>query len=118
MADYPTKSPFAGLDKALLRSTQPLRPTPPPAEPNQSTGVALGERPPVSPPARASVRTDVRTPVRRTITRYAFELYYDQVEFLRELSVEQKQQGQKGSMSEMVREALDNWIDTQKREER
>ena len=58
--------------------------------------------PPVSPPAR--------TPVRRTITRYAFEFFQDQIESLRTFSLEEKTRGEKGSMSEMVREAIDAYL--------
>ncbi len=59
-------------------------------------------RPPVVPYAR--------TPVRRTITRYAFEFFQDQIDSLRRFALEEKTQGEKGSMSEMVREALDMYI--------
>jgi len=62
-----------------------------------------------------SVRTHARTPVRRQLTRYAFEFYQDQVEELRRLSLEEKMQGGKGSMSEMVREAIDAYLRQKKR---
>lgn len=55
-------------------------------------------------------RTPVRTDGRRTITRYAFEIYQDQVEAFRRFALEDKMQGGKGSMSEMVRAALDSYI--------
>ena len=61
------------------------------------------------------VRTNARTPVRRQLTRYAFEFYQDQVEELRRLSLEEKMQGEKGSMSEMVREAIDQYLAQKKR---
>ncbi len=60
----------------------------------------------VSPP----VRPYGRTPVRRVITRYAFEFFQDQIEALRNISLREKMQGEKGSMSEMVREALDGYL--------
>ena len=56
------------------------------------------------------VRPNERTPVRRAITRYAFEFFQDQIETLRKISLEEKQRGEKGSMSEMVREAIDMYI--------
>jgi len=59
---------------------------------------------------RSNVRPDGRTGGRRVITRYAFEFYQDQVDALRQMSLEDKLQGQKGSMSEMVREAVDEYI--------
>ena len=59
-------------------------------------------------------RTGVRTDGRRTITRYAFEIYHDQVETFRQLALEEKLRGGKGSMSEMVRAALDAYIKEKK----
>ncbi len=64
------------------------------------------------------VRTNARTPVRRAITRYAFEFYQDQIESLRTMSLAEKQRGEKGSMSEMVREALDMYIAKRKANDR
>ena len=60
--------------------------------------------------ARTFVRSDVAQTARRSITRYAFEIYQDQIDTLRQLSIEQKLQGEKGSMSEMVRSALDDYL--------
>jgi len=54
-------------------------------------------------------------PVRRQLTRYAFEFFQDQVEELRRISLEDKMQGEKGSMSEMVREAIDAYLAQKKR---
>jgi len=56
------------------------------------------------------VRPYTRTPARRVITRYAFEFFQDQIERLRHRSLEQKLQGEDGSMSEMVRDALDMYL--------
>lgn len=73
---------------------------------------------PVSPPASAPVRPPVtpftRAPERRAIARFSFELYFDQMETLRQFSLDEKLRGEKGSMSEMVREALDVYIATRK----
>jgi len=63
------------------------------------------------------VRPSVRTPVRRTTTRYAFEFFHDQVENLRRFSLEEKSRGEKGSMSQMIREALDAYIAKRIRQE-
>ena len=62
------------------------------------------------PSGSTSVRPPVRTPVRRTITRYAFEFFQDQIENLRRFSLEEKTRGEKGSMSQMIREAADAYI--------
>ena len=68
------------------------------------------EREQTIPYARTPARSYVRTGVRRILTRYAFEFYQDQVEQLRNISLEEKMHGEKGSMSEMVREALDEYL--------
>jgi len=60
--------------------------------------------------SRPGVRAYGRTVQRRTITRYAFEFYQDQIETLRRVALEDKFNGEKGSMSEMVREAVDLYI--------
>ena len=85
-----------------VSSPSPVLPTEQPEKNN---------RPDEEPPARPNVRT----PVRRQLTRYAFEFYQDQVEELRRLSLEEKMQGGKGSMSEMVREAIDDYLTQKKR---
>ena len=53
---------------------------------------------------------DARTPGRRVITRYAFEFFQDQVARLRAISLQAKLRGEDGSMSEMVRDALDAYL--------
>lgn len=62
------------------------------------------------PSVRTPVRPYARTGIKRTITRYAFEFYQDQIETIRKFSLEEKAHGEKGSMSEMVREAVDMYI--------
>ena len=70
------------------------------------------QSPAESTPGRPSERVPVRTPVRvkRTITRYAFEFFQDQIELLKQFSLDEQLQGERGSMSQMVREALDAYI--------
>ena len=79
-----------------------LQASPPPAP--------QAERSDGSTPAPPPVRPYARTPARRVITRYAFEFFQDQIERLRHCSLEQKLQGEDGSMSEMVRDALDMYL--------
>jgi hypothetical protein len=50
----------------------------------------------------------------RHITRYAFEFFQDQISSLKQLSLDEKQNGEKGSMSQMVREALDDYLTKRK----
>ena len=63
-----------------------------------------------SPEVRPPVVPSVRTPGRRSITRYALEFFQDQIESLRGFALEEKFRGEKGSMSQMVREAVDAYI--------
>ncbi len=72
-------------------------------------------------PAEEPVRPSGRTPVlpiqgRRTMRRHPFEIYDDQYQTLRKISLEEKLQGGLGSMSAMVRNAIDAYI--QKRQKK
>jgi hypothetical protein len=62
-------------------------------------------------PGRSFARTPVRDPAKRIITRNSFEIYEDQMEALRRLSFQQKMAGQVGSMSAMVRAAIDTYLE-------
>jgi hypothetical protein len=55
-------------------------------------------------------RTPERPNGKRIITRNAFEIYEDQMDRLRKLSIEEKVNGKLGSMSAMVREAIDAYL--------
>jgi hypothetical protein len=61
-------------------------------------------------PERANARTPVRPNGKRIITRNAFEIYEDQMDALRKLSIEEKMNGKLGSMSAMVRDAIDSYL--------
>ncbi len=89
--------------------------------PDVSTPSLQPSEPSIESPARDRVpsvplngdpggRPSDRTPGRRTITRYAFEFFQDQVESLRRFALEEKRRGEKGSMSQMVREAIDLYL--------
>lgn len=57
-------------------------------------------------------------PVKRVMKqRHPFDIYQDQYEALQELALEERKQGGVGSMSAMVREALDQLI-TSKRQQK
>jgi hypothetical protein len=111
--DPNAKLPELGSPMDHLPAIQkpPAKPVPPPftlpiTDQQEKTSRASGS---------PSVRAYARTPVRRQLTRYAFEFYQDQVEELRRISLEEKIQGGKGSMSEMVREAIDKYLAQKKR---
>jgi hypothetical protein len=57
-----------------------------------------------------SVRAGSDTPRRKIKPRWPFDIYVDQIEDLRKLSMEERMQGGTGSMSAMVREAIDALI--------
>jgi hypothetical protein len=61
-------------------------------------------------PERANAPTSQRPNGKRIITRNSFEIYEDQMGSLRTLSYQEKMEGKLGSMSGMVREAIDNYL--------
>ena len=61
-------------------------------------------------PERVNARTPVRPNGKRIITRNSFEIYEDQMDSLRKLSLQEKMEGKLGSMSHMVREAIDAYL--------
>jgi hypothetical protein len=66
--------------------------------------------PPVR-PVRDVLAVPVAASSRRKIkSRHPFDIYEDQVEELKKLSLEDRMRGESGSMSAMVREALDDYI--------
>ena len=65
---------------------------------------------------RSFARTPVRNPAKRIITRNSFEIYEDQMEALRKLSFQEKLDGQVGSMSAMVRAAIDSYLEEHRTE--
>jgi hypothetical protein len=62
------------------------------------------------------IRTSVRPP-ERVKKRYPFEFYKDQLDAIKQLSLEDQVAGGRGNMSEMVREAIDDYI-AKRRQER
>lgn len=87
--------------------------TPANADPSDRSNANATQRPTVRTSDRTTPRSDVRPPGRpkhRTVIRYSFEFYQDQVALLRQISLQAKLAGDDLSMSEMVREALDEYI--------
>ncbi len=94
---------------------------PPPGETAAPVHAQPAETPaPVStPPSEKAVSThgEPRTPVRparvvkRQMIRHPFELYMDQLERLRETAQTEREHGGSGSMSRMVRDAIDQFLD-------
>jgi hypothetical protein len=88
---------------------QPVRETPKPVpEPTPVKMPTVELKPHI--PERANAPAEQRPNGKRIITRNSFETYEDQMESLRKLSYQEKMDGKLGSMSAMVREAIDNYI--------
>ena len=114
--------------EAITRVENEQTPAPSP-EHDTPTNEEAGERqaaqptaPPRTPPPSRTPRTD-RTPpspvrpVRRTMIRHPFEIYQDQIEALRQLAAKERMQGGVGSMSQMVRAAIDRMLAERKSDE-
>jgi hypothetical protein len=104
-AKVPTlKSPLEGMPAI----GKPRRPTPEVSSVQE--GVKPADQPSQVIPDRVNARTPVRPNGKRIITRNSFEIYEDQMESLRKLSFKEKMEGKLGSMSHMVREAIDAYL--------
>jgi hypothetical protein len=84
---------------------------PPPPLPIKEESREIASR---QPSHIGSVRPNAPSPVRpngkRIITRNSFEIYEDQMDALRRHSFQEKMDGRLGSMSNMVREAIDEYL--------
>jgi hypothetical protein len=104
-AKVPTlKSPLEGMP-AIGKPPRPI-----PQDPATQKAESM-----VTPPAeviheRPNARTPVRPNGKRIITRNSFEIYEDQMDALRKLSLQEKMEGKLGSMSQMVRDAIDAYL--------
>ena len=104
-AKVPTlKSPLEGMPAI----GKPSRPTPqgPPTQEAEKPAA----RPSQAIPERVNARTPVRPNGKRIITRNSFEIYEDQMDALRKHSFQEKMEGKLGSMSQMVRDAIDAYL--------
>lgn len=88
------------------------KPSPQPLTDNSSKDVLTLVRPVL--PVRVEV--PVSGQKRKIKSRHPFDIYEDQAETLKQLSLEERMRGGVGSMSAMVREALDNYIAQKKSE--
>ena len=107
-AFFRRQAPAQAIDPNPPAVPRPKKPdpevaAPEPSKPQEGQPV---ERTTVPPPERPFARTTVR----RVLTRYSFEFFRDQIDSLREFSLEEKLRGEKGNMSEMVREGIDTYI--------
>jgi len=100
----------SGQSPPLSNKNQPSKsPTLPEAKPNEAATVRPAVRLSDHKGVRAETRPTAR-PRKRVTLRYAFEFYRDQIEIFRRLSLQTKLEGDDLSMSEMAREAFDDYI--------
>jgi hypothetical protein len=82
--------------------------------PKPQEQAAAPQQQPERPNGRITERSNARTPERvngrRIITRNSFEVYEDQMDSLRDRSYQEKRAGKLGSMSAMVRAAIDAYL--------
>ena len=102
---------FRRREEPKKPETQPGAPLPRPEQDSRPPEATPEPSPATDRSSRTgrTSRTPVR-PVRRVMKRHPFEIYWDQYEALQRLSIEDRMQGGSGSMSQMVREALDRLI--------
>jgi hypothetical protein len=100
-----------------MPSIRKPKPTPLPEQaptaqqPNQEAPERSPTRTPVRPNGIAHGLPSPSEALKREIkTRHPFDIYQDQLDLLRKLSLRDKMKGEIGSMSAMVREALDNYL--------
>ena len=92
-----------------------VSPTPPPVVPSpQVETQPIQVKPPE--PERSNARPPERVKGKRIITRNSFETYEDQMDSLRRLAYREKMEGKIGSMSAMVREAIDEYLEKRSKE--
>jgi hypothetical protein len=89
---------------------EPNPPLPAPAVVSQAADIRTKEPTNERINDSTSVRTSVRISTKRIKTRYAFEFFQDQLEQLKQFSLDEKLVGEQGNMSAMVRDALDAYI--------
>jgi len=91
----------SSLDNMPTIEKQPTAPASTPVE------IPRTSVPPVLPVRDVRPALSVR---RKIKSRHPFDIYEDQDEALRQLSIEDRMRGGAGSMSAMVREAIDDYI--------
>ena len=91
---------------AFFKPREP-QPAPLPAAPSHEASPSV---PTSTPDADRTPVRPVRV-VKRQMIRHPFELYMDQLDRLREVAQTEREHGGAGSMSKMVRDAIDAFLD-------
>jgi hypothetical protein len=113
-AKVPTlKSPMEGMP-AIGKPPRPNTqdsPTPVPQVPEEKTHEQIvTDRATARPTDEPTGRPVDRVTNKRLLVRRGFEWYEDQLAALKRLSLQEQMEGKEGSMSAMVREALDDYL--------
>ena len=113
-AKVPTlKSPLEGMPTIGKppRQIPQDSPTPPREAPEQKTStLPITDRATARPGDEPTNRPPDRVTNKRLLVRRGFEWYEDQLAALKRLSLQEQMEGKEGSMSAMVREALDDYL--------
>jgi len=121
--DFDPDAKVPSLKSSLdsMPSIRKPKPTPLPGQaptaqqPNHQAPERSSARAPVHPNGTAHITPSPSEASKREIKpRHPFDIYQDQLDLLRKLSIRDKMKGEIGSMSAMVREALDNYLKDKK----
>jgi len=82
----------------------------PPKEQQSSSAPLPQTNRPVAVPTLRSNEEQTSNPTKREFMRRSFEWYADQLRALKRLSLEEQLEGKEGNMSQMVRDALDDYL--------
>jgi hypothetical protein len=111
-------------ESAFFRHAQPMNqeekpPTPLPEKPNiqeARTNPVITDLPTARPSDDPTYRPDYRPTAKGVLVRRGFEWREDQLRALKKLSIKGQMEGKPGSMSQMVRDALDDYLKKAKAE--
>lgn len=110
----PSKSTGPKPEELDMEGVVPIKPKPATADAKEDSGKVTERE---SDPDRTTVRPNDRTTDRKRSTkRHAFEIYRDQLEQLKRLKAMAMLDGHETSMSEMVRDALDTYLEPRREE--
>ena len=109
----PLKSPLEGMPtigKPPRQISQDSPPVPREAPEQQASTLPITDRATARPGDEPTNRPPDRVTNKRLLVRRGFEWYEDQLAALKRLSLQEQMEGKEGSMSAMVREALDAYL--------
>ena len=98
-------------DKIDISGTVPIKPRLSDQEPIKSnrSDIRTENRTKEHPEIRSELRS-VKLPIKRRTKRYSFEFYDDQIQQIRLIKIQTEMKGESIAMSEIVRQALDQYL--------